>query len=396
MTSISPTQDLYEPALELRGERIRFPALDGLRGLAALAVVTTHVAFQTGRTAKPGPVGYVLARGDFGVAVFFLLSGFLLYRPLVTGVRRGALGTYLRRRALRILPVYWLAVVVAFVLLPENHGRGPREWVTNLLLLQTYPDRPLPAGLTQMWSLCAEVAFYAALPLFAWWLAGRRARRGEPVGSRTDAVVLVSLVAVGWLWTALAAGPLLPGAAHLWLPGYADWFAFGMALAVLHHRVSRGPRDGVARTLEELASAPGTCVVVAVLLFLLAATPLGGPKLLVLPTGWEAVAKHVLYGLSACWLLLPAVFAPPGGTPWTRLLSSRPLHLVGLISYSLFALHLVVLHVTFQMLGVRVFTGHFTTVWLVTVVSSLAVAAVSYRLVERPAQERGRRGRVRA
>jgi len=55
----------------------RFPALDGLRALAALAVVLTHVGFSTSRSVQPDLVGAIIARGDFGVTVFFLLSGFL-------------------------------------------------------------------------------------------------------------------------------------------------------------------------------------------------------------------------------------------------------------------------------------------------------------------------------
>jgi peptidoglycan/LPS O-acetylase OafA/YrhL len=384
-----------ESAVEPAGERVRFPALDGLRGLAALAVVTTHVGFQTGRTARPGPLGHLIARGDFGVTVFFLLSGFLLYRPLAAGVRRATLTTYFRRRALRVLPAYWVAVVAAFVLLPQNEGRSTGEWVTHLLLLQTYLDRALPAGLTQMWSLCTEVAFYVAMPAFAVWVARRRTRRGEAVGSRTDVLALGSLMLLGCGWTALAAGPHLPSTAHLWLPAYADWFALGMGLAVLHHRVARGAQDRLAVAVREAAAAPGTCLAIGALLLLLAATPLGGPKLLDAPTAWEAFAKHLLYGLSATWLLLPAVFAPREGSAWTRVLSSRPLHLLGLISYSVFALHLVVLHFVFQALDLRIFSGHFVIVWVVTVVASVTVAAVSYVLVERPAVQLGRRPSAR-
>ncbi|MGB8649999.1 MAG: acyltransferase [Mycobacteriales bacterium] len=397
MTSpTSPTEELQaasglESAAEPPGERIRFPALDGLRGLAALAVVSTHVGFQTGRTARPGPAASILSRGDFGVTVFFLLSGFLLYRPLANGMRRSTTSTYLRRRALRVLPAYWVAVVAAFVLLPLNRGGTAGEWVKHLVLVQIYFDKPLPAGLTQMWSLCTEVAFYITMPLYALAVARRRRRRGEAIGSRTDAVALGFLVVVGWAWTAAAAGPHLPSSAHLWLPAYVDWFALGMGLAVMHHRVTRGEQDGLSVAVRDLARAPGTCLSIGALLLLLACTPLAGPKLLLPPTTWEALVKHVLYGLSAFWLLLPAVFARPGGTAWTRFLGSKPLHLVGLVSYSVFALHLVVLDFVFRALDIHVFTGHFGTVWLVTVAASLAVAAVSYRLVERPALQWGHR-----
>jgi peptidoglycan/LPS O-acetylase OafA/YrhL len=368
----------------------RFPALDGLRGLAALAVVTTHVGFQTGRTGRPGALGGLLARGDFGVTVFFLLSGFLLYRPLSRG--GVVLRTYARRRALRVLPAYWLAVLLSFLLLPSNARQPADVWWEHLLLVQVYLETQLPDGLTQMWSLCTEVAFYVLLPVFAAVVVRRR--RGQPIGGRVDLLALGALAAVGVLWTAVAAGPsYISPSSRLWLPGYLDWFALGMALAVLHHRAQRTPEDRVCARLAELGRAPGTCLSVAVLLLLLAATPLGGPRLLDPPTHLEAVLKHLLYGASALFLLLPAVFVPAEGTPWTRLLSSRPLHLVGQVSYSVFALHLVVLYFVLEAMAGGPFRGRFWTVWVVTTGASLVVAAVSYRLVERPLTDLGRRSR---
>ena len=388
MTTLDDAAGLESAAAPAVGHR--FPALDGLRGLAALAVVTTHVGFQTGRTGRPGALGGVLARGDFGVTVFFLLSGFLLYRPMSRG--GVVVRTYARRRALRVLPAYWVAVLLSFLLLPSNAHQPWSAWWEHLLLVQVYLETQLPDGLTQMWSLCTEVAFYLLLPVFA--AAVVRRRRNQPIGGRVDLLALAVLAAVGVLWTALAAGPSwISPSARLWLPGYLDWFALGMALAVLHHRVQRRPQDRVSTWLAELGRAPGTCLAVALLLLLLAATPLGGPRLLDPPTHLEAVLKHLLYGASALFLLLPAVFAPTEGTLWTRLLSSRPLHLVGQVSYSVFALHLVVLYFVLEAVTGGPFRGQFWTVWVVTSGASLVVAAVSYRLVERPLTDLGRRSR---
>ncbi len=350
-------------------------------------MVTTHVGFQTGRTNEPGPIGYLLARGDFGVTVFFLLSGFLLYRPMLHALRAPSIGTYLRRRGLRVLPVYWLAVVGAMLILPENDGAGGSTWTSQLTLTQVY-NEDLPAGLTQMWSLSTEVAFYATLPLFALAVRGLRRRAGQVVGGSVDLGALALLVVLGVTFTAAAYTGALPTSAHLWLPAYADWFALGMGLAVLHTRLATDPRHRWSRVVEDLSRAPGTCLAIGGLLFLLAATPLGGPKLLETATVWQALAKHILYGAGALFLLFPTVFTPAGGSRWSRLLSSRPLHWAGQVSYSVFALHLIVLHLVFTSLGHPPFTGHFGKVWLVTVAASLAVASLSYLLVERPAQRR--------
>ena len=84
-----------------------FPLLDGYRAIAAFMVLTTHVAFNTGEIRTP-VLGPLLGRMDFGVTLFFLLSGFLLYRPWARAAmvdRAGpAVGGYALRRAARILP----------------------------------------------------------------------------------------------------------------------------------------------------------------------------------------------------------------------------------------------------------------------------------------------------
>ena len=100
-----------------------FDALDGYRAIAALMVLLTHVATSTGVSVSAGVWGHVLARFDFGVPLFFLMSGFLLYRPWarasLEGRPRPDLRRYAIRRAARILPLYWVVVVVTLAFLPE-------------------------------------------------------------------------------------------------------------------------------------------------------------------------------------------------------------------------------------------------------------------------------------
>ena len=71
------------------GRATRFPAFDGIRAVAALAVLTTHVA-QANGTNTHSRIGAFTARLDVGVAVFFLISGFLLYRPFVVARLAGS------------------------------------------------------------------------------------------------------------------------------------------------------------------------------------------------------------------------------------------------------------------------------------------------------------------
>ncbi|HEX7427437.1 MAG TPA: acyltransferase, partial [Mycobacterium sp.] len=139
-----------------------------MRACAAVGVVVIHVAFQTGHTG--GVAGRLFGRFDLAVAVFFALSGFLLWRGHAAAARGlrpiPATGHYLRSRLVRIMPAYLVAVVVILCLLPDAKADFT-VWLANLSLTQIYVPLTLTAGLTQMWSLAVEVNFYLALPVFA-------------------------------------------------------------------------------------------------------------------------------------------------------------------------------------------------------------------------------------
>jgi peptidoglycan/LPS O-acetylase OafA/YrhL len=178
--------------------------LDGLRAIGALAVVTTHVGFHTG-TSLNGPFAGILARLDIGVAIFFAISGFLLYLPHAVAWFEGTLPPltlpYLRNRALRILPALWLAVVLAAVLVPHKDSVTWATYLQHATLTQIYFHGLAADGLTQLWSLATEVAFYLLLPGLAKLLTGyeRPTRRSV----RWRLVVLGALVLLGPVWMAL-------------------------------------------------------------------------------------------------------------------------------------------------------------------------------------------------
>src|SRR6201993_1365156 len=163
-----PTRALAK-SNEVGGTREFLPAVEGMRACAALGVVITHVAFQTGHST--GIDGRLFGRFDLAVAVFFGLSGFLLWRGHAAAARdlRPAppTGRYLRSRIVRILPAYLVAVVVILALLPGAGTPSATVWLANLSLAQIYVPLTLTGGLTQMWSLSVEVSFYLALPLLA-------------------------------------------------------------------------------------------------------------------------------------------------------------------------------------------------------------------------------------
>ena len=145
-----------------------FPTLNAVRAAGAIMVVLTHVAFNTGQVTQ-GWTGAILARLDFGVTLFFILSGFLLSRPFYlarcSGRSLPSVRHYYWKRALRILPLYWVVVAVALLADPANAGATPRRWAADLTLTQVYRLMVPSSSLTQMWSLCVEVASsFCALP----------------------------------------------------------------------------------------------------------------------------------------------------------------------------------------------------------------------------------------
>jgi peptidoglycan/LPS O-acetylase OafA/YrhL len=362
--------------------RPRYPALDGIRAIAALAVVGTHAAFWTGHY-RDTTAGLLLARLDFGVALFFVLSGFLLFQPWVRAGDTDTPSTrrFLWHRALRILPAYWVVVIAVYLLVPSGPGSGAPALLRNLTLTQVYGNGWLHADLTQMWSLATEVMFYLLLPVLAW--AMLRLARGRPPWLLACCGVLAAVTVVWYAVTRSAV--VLDASAVYWLPAYLDWFAAGMALSVLVVWWESG-RDRAPAVLRAIAAAPGCCWVLAACLIAIAATPIAGG-----PTLGQSLTKNLLYLGAAVAIVAPCVLRTELTTT-TRWIGGPVMRRVGLISYELFLVHLVVLDGVMRLMDYPVFTGSLLTVFVLTAALSLPLAWLLYRLVERPA--RRLRGRV--
>ena len=148
------------------GGNERFPLLDGVRALATISVVAFHVPFATGALGDTGWRAW-LAYLTFGPPLFFILSGFLLYRPFLTG-RETSATTFLRKRAMRIFPAYWVLLTV-FWIWPGLPIAGGDVW-KYYGLAHVYDGATVLGGLGVSWTLCTELAFYLVLPGAAWLL----------------------------------------------------------------------------------------------------------------------------------------------------------------------------------------------------------------------------------
>ena len=174
----------------------RYPGLDLLRAIAILWVLLFH-----GMTEGLGSPFHAVGRlGWMGVDLFFVLSGYLIGSQLLKAYATGetpAIGAFYLRRALRILPAYW--VVLAFYFFAptfrEAHGLQPAwqffTFTENLLI--DYQHNP---AFSHAWSLCVEEHFYLFFPLLVWVLMRRSSWK-------MTATLCAVLVAGGMLLRAL-------------------------------------------------------------------------------------------------------------------------------------------------------------------------------------------------
>jgi peptidoglycan/LPS O-acetylase OafA/YrhL len=396
--------------------------LDGLRAAAAGAVLLTHVGGLTGYTLTGTPASWVLSRGDVGVPIFFALSGLLLYRrwaaAALAGARTGAVAVYLRRRALRILPAYWAVVLIALPVLNPGAARHAWPWIQYLLLIQNYDSHPWwtgtgATGLAQAWSLVVEASFYLVLPLLAaalTWFACRGTRAGDVSRRARRLLIGIAVLAASSIgWEVLGYYPR----PSLWsegtLPPLLIWFCAGMATAVALAWAAAEPGpDGIAspdgtdapagRFCRSVASSAGMCGLIAACAFAIACTPLTGPEFAGVPGLWATEFKTVLYALIAAAVVAPVAFQPLLAGHEARMLSARllgspPVRFLGQISYGIFLWQFLAAYAFFGLLHRKtVFAGGSYTTPEVAAIAvaiallTIAAAAVSYYLIERPAQ----------
>jgi peptidoglycan/LPS O-acetylase OafA/YrhL len=362
-----------------------FPVLDTMRAVGALGVLATHCAFSAGTYTDWGAWGRALARMDAGVALFFVLSGFLLCRHWLSRAMTGQPGPsvthYAWKRFLRIYPVYIVCAVIALTLIPENAGLGPQDWLETFGMAGIYVSDVLPHGLTQTWSLNTEAAFYIVLPLLMVLALGRR---GRTFSLRRIFLVLAGMVAfnVAWLLGLADQVDLGTGQPREWLPAYLTWFAIGIWLSVVELSPESLPRT--ARALRAMAASPGSCWAAALGIFLVAGTSVAGPTALIPATTAEILTKNLLYASVATLLVIPGVFGPEGST-YHRLMSQPALRHLGHISYSIFLIHMPILTLVMAVTDYELFGGHLFQIFGLTLVLTLLASEVLYRLVERPA-----------
>ncbi len=359
--------------------------MDGLRAVAAGAVFLTHVGILTGWT-DASSLGVISARLNIGVAIFFVLSGFLLYRPFVrarlTGTPAPATGRYAIRRAARILPAYWLALVVLGLALPTLvTGVFGEHWWVYFGLLQVYSEHWIIQGIPVAWSLSTEVGFYLVLPLVAWSVTKALARRPPPSQVRIELLLL--LVTSG-----LAFGVREYGHRAGWsatfdntVIGKWPWFAVGLALAVTSTAVETGAWSRLPVVLRNAREHPWRWWLAALLVFAASTSTALLPQRVFTMSGGQLQLETLLFTIIVALCAAPLVFTDPAHrrTP-AALLSHRLSAWFGTISYGVFLWHYPLIGWLHRELpGAAV-----PVIGLLALTLTIACASVSWYLLERP------------
>lgn len=371
--------------LESVSKAERVASLTGIRAVAALLVMGTHAAYTTGKYTH-GYVGLVYSRMEIGVPIFFVLSGFLLFRPWVTAAASGgaapagdierreppSVRRYAWHRVRRIMPAYVVTVLAAYLLYHfrtagPNPGHTPMGLFRNLTLTQIYTDNYLYSylhqGLTQMWSLAVEVAFYVALPLLAYLLLVVLCRHRWRPGLLMTGLTALALITPAWL-VLVHTTDWLPDGARLWLPTYLAWFIGGMMLAALQ------PVGVRAYAL--------VCIPLALVCYFIVSTPIAGEPTTSPNELREALAKAGFYAVIATLMVAPLALGDRG--LYAKFLATRPMVFLGEISYEIFLIHLLTMElVMVEILRFPIYTGSMGMLFAATFVVTVPLAWLLHR-----------------
>ncbi|MFC6081783.1 acyltransferase family protein [Sphaerisporangium aureirubrum] len=400
------------------GSNKRIPKLEGVRGVLAVGVLVFHVAWQSGVTNfmdQPGNGiwGYLADGLTVMLPPFFVLSGLFLYRPfaraVIEGKRGPAVGEFLFRRGLRILPAYWL--VVGVVLLGINLDGINSAWdvIRPVLALHFFipADQPVIA-LAHTWTVPTELTFYLALPLLA-WLAAKFAGTAVDAARRAGRTMIPAaiLLVIGLAWVTYTNLPTFTGPYELWFWPfyYVSAFACGMGIAALSAKAEvTGIVPGIFRAAGRH---PNLFWLGALAVYLVnIPKPFGVPGSGTVGGMTQELIGHCLILVFSVLFILPLTVPEARSRLMDVTLGNAPLRFLGRISYGIYLWHIPFQNYFVQngnMFGktavpdamLRGSAGFWELVTF-TLIGSVVAATLSYYLLEQPlVRAYGRRAKRR-
>ena len=391
-----------EPAV--RNPR-HFSCFDGLRAIAAVSVLLLHTAWVSGFTMRSS-FGAYTSRLEIGVSVFFLISGFLLYRPFAASHLAGTdspdTRRFWERRLLRIVPAYWLALtVLTYVFHAVELGPGWQGMGTHYFFLQIYFPTATVHGIPQAWSLCTEMSFYLFLPLYAMLVGLRRRSKRSQLTRELAGIAVLYLISLGFRYWTLhiplaverngkfvavcaphcATNPPLSVIVGAWLPSYFDLFALGMVLAIASAWFAE---HGNEPTWLRHRLMPWISWAGAAATFYWVSHVMTDHSIIYIVAARTNLERQALYGLFAFLLLLPAVFGQHQDSLIRRLLRWWPMASLGVISYGIYLWHLNLTDEFVKWMGWQPGMQPYWLLAAAVLGLSIAFASASYFGLERP------------
>jgi len=365
----------------------RNSALDSLRGLSTILIVVYHISFVSGHTvAHANSSGAYIDRLNIGVAIFFVLSGFLIFRPfshsLIHGSPLPKTRNYYLKRAARILPGYWLALFVLAGLdaLTIVNTSG---FIRNVFIVHSFTEHNVFTGIRQAWTLAIEMSFYVVVPAFAYIFVRHPKRRDSPVSVSTLLKALSFLFVGTYVFRVVTHNShfWFLNTAHLWLPSHMDTLALGMGLAVLVEAPTSAKTFSKLRIF--LANHTGAFVVCSVFVWLISANinmAIGLNK----SEFHVELLGHFLYGMTS--VLFVAPFCVGSRSILEKVASFRLFTWLGTISYGIYLWHMAFLGGNFaeKYMPYTENDGQVLLRFLVVLPASIAIASLSYYVLERP------------
>jgi peptidoglycan/LPS O-acetylase OafA/YrhL len=394
-------QDVGAAGLE-SGPTLHFPCFDAFRFFGMTLVLLMHAGFATRpwvRAHLPEWVQAILQRFDVGLAIFFTISGFLLFRPFIARLLAGKpqmrARTFLRRRALRVFPGYWFALTFCVLFLGQLLG-GVKSAFLYYSLLFPFANADVALGggpgqegkyaIPQAWSLTTEFGLYLLLPVVAMLLVWLSAKKSREVQVRNTLVICAGLYVCGQLFRiyVLAADPSWARLGLTWTPNWLDFFAIGMVTATFSAAHEAGLR--LPSPLRYLGDHPGVSwsVAGAVALSFATFSPPDTPG----AHGAEYGVRWFMFGVFVIFFLAPAMFGDQRRGRVRRVLASKPLVMLGTVSLGVYLFHLAIMSNVQEWLAPAgtssAFYGSLPVVFTLTFVGSVILAFLSYYAVEKP------------
>jgi peptidoglycan/LPS O-acetylase OafA/YrhL len=351
--------------------RALIPEIDGLRSLAILSVVVFHAAetFRERAGEQHGSAGrvldWLLETGEYGVPLFFAISGFILALPFsaaFNGGQRVSLVRYLVRRVTRLEPPYFVALLASFGVMAFVTGWGP-ETVRSLLASLVYAHhvlyREASPILTISWSLEVEVQFYLLMP----------------------ALALIFMVRPVWVrWGLLAAGALglsivFGRDTPIWgrtILHHGAYFLVGLLLAELHRTGLLGGTQPASRPRPGHIAWDLAAVAALAMVFV-------------------ARGMHWHPAQTAPWLILIGYAAVFRGWAVRRVFRWTPVVILGGMCYTIYLWHYMLMVLGWplweRLVGPEPTAAHLVAFVAASSAASIVVCAVLFALIERPTMD---------